>query len=116
HSERGTPVEHLLHCFHIWRDVLIEAIWNFQIENGLTQQQIRDRQFGVHQRIDNIQRATANIYWNHAISVINQKQQEIEKLHDDRLSMLGKMAASMAHEIRNPLFAIEGFLKLIRTN
>lgn len=116
HSMRGTPAVHLFHIFHIFRDVLIEALWSFQMENELTEQQIRARQISVHQRIDSIQRTTANIYWNHAINLINQKQKEIEKLHDDRLSMLGKMAASMAHEIRNPLFAIEGFLKLIRNN
>jgi two-component system, sporulation sensor kinase D len=37
-------------------------------------------------------------------------------LHSDRLNNLGKMASSMAHELRNPLFAIDGFLKIIRAD
>lgn len=36
-------------------------------------------------------------------------------MHHDRLSMLGKMAACMAHELRNPLFAIERLVGLLKT-
>ncbi|MDQ0192857.1 sensor histidine kinase [Paenibacillus wynnii] len=46
--------------------------------------------------------------------VLNEKDSKIDKLHDDRLNLIGKMASSMAHEIRNPLTSIAGFLKLIR--
>lgn len=42
-----------------------------------------------------------------------QKEETISYLHNDKLTMLGKIAANMAHELRNPLCAIEGFLKLI---
>jgi two-component system, sporulation sensor kinase D len=45
---------------------------------------------------------------------LEQKDQTINQMHTDRLTMLGQMAASMAHEIRNPLTAIEGFIQLIR--
>ncbi|WP_052088331.1 sensor histidine kinase [Paenibacillus wynnii] len=41
-------------------------------------------------------------------------RENLDKLHDDRLNLIGKMASSMAHEIRNPLTSIAGFLKLIR--
>lgn len=47
-------------------------------------------------------------------TILNEKDSKINKLHDDRLNMIGKMASSMAHEIRNPLTSIAGFLKLIR--
>lgn len=43
-----------------------------------------------------------------------QKEEAISYLHNDKLAILSKLAASMAHELRNPLCAIEGFLKLIR--
>ena len=42
-----------------------------------------------------------------------EKEETITYLHNDKLTMLGKIAANMAHELRNPLCAIEGFLKLI---
>lgn len=41
-------------------------------------------------------------------------RENLDKLHDDRLNLIGKMASCMAHEIRNPLTSIAGFLKLIR--
>ena len=34
----------------------------------------------------------------------------------DRLSSLGELAASIAHEIKNPLISIEGFAKRIETS
>ncbi|RNB87835.1 sensor histidine kinase [Brevibacillus fluminis] len=42
------------------------------------------------------------------------QEELITELHHDKLTILGKMAANMAHELRNPLCAIEGFLKLIK--
>jgi signal transduction histidine kinase len=42
------------------------------------------------------------------------KESTIEKLHEQRMVIMGHMAASMAHEVRNPLSAIDGFLRLIR--
>ncbi|MGI6187345.1 MAG: sensor histidine kinase [Brevibacillus sp.] len=60
-----------------------------------------------------------SVYWAvyHFEQMINkelvQKEETISYLHNDKLTMLGKIAANMAHELRNPLCAIEGFLKLI---
>jgi PAS domain S-box-containing protein len=34
----------------------------------------------------------------------------------EKLSLVGKMAAGIAHEIRNPLTTVKGFLQLISTN
>lgn len=42
-----------------------------------------------------------------------EKEKTISYLHNDKFTAMGKLAASMAHELRNPLCAIEGFLKLI---
>ncbi|MEJ8546825.1 sensor histidine kinase [Brevibacillus borstelensis] len=60
-----------------------------------------------------------SIFWAvyHFEQLINRelvkKEETISFLHNDKLTMLGKIAANMAHELRNPLCAIEGFLKLI---
>ncbi|MEC0368714.1 ATP-binding protein [Paenibacillus chibensis] len=42
------------------------------------------------------------------------KQIEQTAYRNDKLAMLGKISASIAHEIRNPLTAIRGFIQLLR--
>lgn len=42
------------------------------------------------------------------------KQIERTAYQNDNLAMLGKLSASIAHEIRNPLTAIRGFIQLLR--
>lgn len=42
------------------------------------------------------------------------KQLESEVMHLDRLNLVGQMAASMSHEIRNPMTTSRGFLQLLQ--
>ncbi|MFC7681163.1 ATP-binding protein [Paenibacillus sp. GCM10028914] len=42
------------------------------------------------------------------------KQIEQTAYQNDKLAMLGKISASIAHEIRNPLTSIRGFIQLLR--
>lgn len=42
------------------------------------------------------------------------KHIEQSALQNDKLAMLGKIAAAIAHEIRNPLTSIRGFIQLLR--
>lgn len=114
HAEKGTPVEDILHSSHLWRESLSELIWTYVEENKISITALWEALPLLHKRIDEVQRMVSRHYSEFAQIVIQQKQKEIDQLHDDRLSMLGKMAASMAHEIRNPLSAIEGFIKLIK--
>ena len=46
------------------------------------------------------------------ISILRHLQEEIR--HKEKLAMLGEMAASVAHEVRNPLSGIEGFALLLK--
>jgi signal transduction histidine kinase len=48
------------------------------------------------------------------LGYLAKKDNTIERLHEQRMVIMGQMAASMAHEVRNPLSAIDGFLRLIR--
>ncbi len=45
---------------------------------------------------------------------IKDKELFINYAHNERVEMIGQVAASLVHEVRNPLTAVKGFLKLIR--
>lgn len=45
--------------------------------------------------------------------VTENKQMEIEMARLDRLNLVGEMAASIGHEIRNPMTTVRGFLQIL---
>ncbi|CAH1192851.1 Adaptive-response sensory-kinase SasA [Paenibacillus allorhizoplanae] len=46
---------------------------------------------------------------------ITDRKKSMERaIHADKLSMIGQLAAGVAHEIRNPLTSINGFIKLLK--
>ncbi|VBB07317.1 signal transduction histidine kinase 5tm receptor lyts transmembrane region [Lucifera butyrica] len=47
------------------------------------------------------------------IDISERKRLEEKLLRLDRLNMVGQMAASVAHEIRNPLTAVRGYLQML---
>ncbi len=47
------------------------------------------------------------------IDITEQKQVEKEMARLDRLNLIGEMAASIGHEIRNPMTAVRGFIQLL---
>lgn len=48
-----------------------------------------------------------------AMDITEKKEMEKQFAHLDQLHLVGEMAASIGHEIRNPLTAIRGFLQLM---
>ncbi|MHB1421106.1 MAG: PAS domain-containing protein [Bacillota bacterium] len=49
-----------------------------------------------------------------AQDITDKKRMEINMARLDRLNLLGQMAASISHEIRNPLTTVRGFLQVLR--
>ncbi len=50
------------------------------------------------------------------IDITDMRQMENEMNRLDRLNLVGEMAASIGHEIRNPMTTVRGFLQLLREN
>lgn len=115
YAETRTPIQYLLHSARIWRKLLLEYMWTYCDEMQVSVNEMKAVIPVMHNRLDNIQQYICVVYWEHDNSLLEQKDEKISQLHKDRLTILGKMAASMAHEIRNPLTAIEGFIHLIRS-
>ncbi|MCJ8010869.1 ATP-binding protein [Paenibacillus sp. KQZ6P-2] len=50
------------------------------------------------------------------MDVTEQREKEEYMMQSERLTMAGQLAAGIAHEIRNPLTSINGFMKLMRSS
>jgi two-component system, sporulation sensor kinase D len=111
--DRYNYIEYILITTNIWRKIILETAEKIVKENEIvTYQLIKKYIF----RMDLFEKHARENYWNLTRNVILEKDQQINELHSERLALIGKMAASMAHEIRNPLTSIHGFLKLIKQN
>ncbi|WP_282155320.1 ATP-binding protein [Cytobacillus gottheilii] len=64
-----------------------------------------------------LQQSKTEIYQIYfGIDITEQKRHEQVLLSSEKLKVIGEMAASVAHEIRNPLTTIRGFIQLIKEN
>jgi two-component system, sporulation sensor kinase E len=62
------------------------------------------------------------VYLNGSICILlvskdvsKERQMEADLARLDRLNLIGEMAASIGHEVRNPMTAVRGFLQLLNT-
>lgn len=107
------PLSSILRTYQLYRNVFWSVLRPALPFWTLSEAEIHHLEQRIGQSIDEA------LYWGvyhfeQAVNAeLNKKEEMISILHNDKLSILGKLAASMAHELRNPLCAIEGFLKLI---
>lgn len=113
-AEHLIPLHHVFYSAHIWRESIFYSMGEFIIKNDIKPKELFAILPFLHERSDSIQENICTFYWEHSMNLVRERERTIDELHQDRLSLLGQMAASMAHELKNPLFAIEGFLKLIK--
>jgi len=109
--DEDLPISHVLISSHCWRNAIIEVLYTYDGSSSTLKLIIM-----LLTRQDAFDKKVCEAYWQLSKKIITDKDAKINEIHEDRIQLIGKMASSMAHEIRNPLTAIRGFLKLIRTN
>lgn len=108
--DRYNYIEYILITTNIWRKNIFDTIDEVAVDREIAYQIIKKYIF----RIDLFEKLAREQYWSLTQNAILERDRKINELHNERLSLVGKMAASMAHEIRNPLTSIQGFFKLIK--
>ncbi|WP_159887495.1 two-component system sensor histidine kinase NtrB [Paenibacillus puerhi] len=109
--ENGIPLDHIFKSSMFWRISLLRAFENQrETGNGWSLPLLS----ALLDRLDGFTLMIAQEYVACTTGQLENHKEVITQLRDERLDLISKMAASMAHEIRNPLTSILGFLKLIR--
>lgn len=83
-------------------------------ENCLGGQALEEEVQFLRQRVSDLEAYCALI--EQSQSLMQRKKTEEIVRKSEMLSMIGQMAAGVAHEIRNPLTSIKGFLQFIQSN
>lgn len=113
----GSPVQEALERHPRLAEILIDALGMSQLPNR-AEIEIRSREddgrtigFTISPITDREEQLGVALFFKDLTQV--ERQEEQERLRD-RLAALGQMAASMAHEIRNPLASIEVMATLLK--
>lgn len=80
---------------------------------GLIEKHVHEANLRV-KLLDRMMEYTWSYFVGFASGYIAVKDQQIDHLHGQKVSLMGQMAAGMAHEIRNPLASIKGFAQLVK--
>ena len=108
-------------ALHILPVQLLELIEGLKLKGGIVEKEIeflsRDGKRIPLEVITTVLKEEDGTFWEHVIlfrdlTEIRRLRQEIDRSH--RLASLGRLAAGIAHEIRNPLSSIKGFATYFR--
>ncbi|WP_167859286.1 sensor histidine kinase [Paenibacillus cymbidii] len=110
-TESGITLSAALHGHHLWWDVTDAFV---ETATGAADKEKYNLLRLVTSRLHAIERYVTDLFCMQAEIADGDKELRIDELNEERLNVIGKMAASMAHEVRNPLTAVGGFIKLIR--
>jgi signal transduction histidine kinase len=100
-GETGVPFQLALRAMNRYRRVYMAGI----------RELFREYSISCYEKAEEIVDEFIDSY---LMGYLSKKDNTIERLHEQKMVIMGQMAASMAHEVRNPLSSIEGFLKLIK--
>jgi PAS domain S-box-containing protein len=108
------------------------GFWADPIERYLVKQKIMEKQAiqdmeikfcmsNGEQRLGLLSAENINIHGELCIisvltDITELRQMEVEMTRLDRLNLVGEMAASIGHEIRNPMTTVRGYLQILREN
>lgn len=102
------------HCEDLtrfWKRVLEKKPWSGELNYQDEEQQDRWEQISLIP----VEDSAGNVHQVMLISedITNQKRSEKMLMKSEMLSAVGQLAAGIAHEIRNPLTSLKGFLQLM---
>lgn len=109
--DAGIPMAASLDCHQAWWSAVMESIATEEDAAAAARLAVMQT---ITPRLHTIVRYLCELYWIQMKLALDDKDARIDELNEERVNVIGKMAASMAHEVRNPLTAIGGFIKLIR--
>ncbi len=66
-------------------------------------------------KVERIKDETGNVYYISALrDISDKKEMEEMMIRSEKMSIAGQLAAGVAHEIRNPLTSLKGFIQLLQ--